>query len=131
MLFYWVAAIVSTAAGLTVATYPHVVKLRHCRIDKARFVGQKACLEVTLAIRLHTDARTRQVGTAYISKHPVHDNHFEMNTGTEHTLQAGEESDFLVCVSYPQIVSLRLNPDGLDRQECHIRIGNHPKRKSY
>ena len=84
----WVKAEVSSLADLTMFTYPDFVELVHGLLHDFRVIGQDASLEVSLVVRLHSDAGTSKVRASHIHLLAVKDEHLEVDSRTKHTFQA-------------------------------------------
>ena len=98
----WVRAEVSSLACLAVFPYPDFVELVHCLLHDFRDISQDASLEVSLIVRLHSDAGTCKVRAAHIHLLAVKDQHLEVDSRTKHSLQAVIQDRILVEV-FPEV----------------------------
>ena len=73
------AEIFSAAFG-AMSTFPDGVEMAHGGINESGFVGQYACLKITVGRGLHTHSCARQVCAAYVARCLVDNNDFEMHT---------------------------------------------------
>ena len=68
-------------------SHPYFIKLIHGLFNDFWIICQDASFKVTFVICLHSDTCTCKIRTADIHLFNIKDKHFEMNTGTKHSLQ--------------------------------------------
>ena len=93
-----VAAKVTAFAGFAVAANPDVVELVHGLLNQSGVIGEDASFEVAGVLPFHADTSTCEVGTADLGQLAIEYQHLEMDSWTQHTFKAIEQSRVFVEV---------------------------------